>query len=96
MEFEREMQKRLAEHLSRSVNDAITRALSKALGVEDCNPYKYLNRMSSQYRGGIRYVLLDGRDLMCIHPLKTEYHHDEMQCTLHHEYLWSGNKKPTV
>lgn len=96
MDMAKEIHAVMAAKLGRLETEAITQSLCKALGVEDCNPYEYLNRMSAQHRGGVRYVLLDGRDLMRIHPVKTEYHHEEMQCTLHHEYLWTDVKKPTV
>lgn len=88
--------KAMAAHLGRLETEAITQALCRAIGVDDCNPYDYLNRMSAQHRGDVRYVLLDGRDLMCIHPVETVWNHDEMQCTLRQEYLWTDDKKPTV
>lgn len=96
MEFEREIQKRLAEHFSRLENEAIVQSLCKALGVEDCNPYDYLNRMATQFRGGVRYVQLDGKDLMCVHPVKSEQFHEETQYVFRHQYLWTDDKKPTV
>lgn len=88
-----EVMKARLNHLE---TEKIPQSLCKALSLEDCNPYDYLNRMSAQTRGDVRYVLLDGFDLLAIHPVKTEWFHDEMKCTLPMEYLWTDNKKPAV
>lgn len=85
----------MTAHLDRIETEAITQALCRALEIEDCEPRDYLPRLSAQHRGGgIRYVMLDGQDLICLFPVKTEWAHDEMICTLQHKYVWQGNKKP--
>jgi len=79
----------MAAHLGRLETEAITLALCKALGLEDCNPYDYIGRMGAQIRGsGLRVVWLDGKELLAIYPVKTEWAQDEMQCTLQTKYLW--------
>lgn len=92
----KEVYARMAAHLDRSETEAVTQALCKALGVKDCDPYKYFGRLSAQHRGPVRYVLLDGQDLIALHPVETKWAHDELICTMQTQYLWPDNKKPTV
>lgn len=88
-DLRREIHRSVSSNLARLHNEAITQALCRALGLEDCNPYDFINRMSQQQQGGGRTaIFLDGKPLLAFLPFTTEWAHDELTWTFQTEYLW--------